>query len=245
MKLLRIFLVAILVCVQFSNVFAQMSGGFEGSRQNIINLNQMIGLPTDALGKDAYIDVEGSPYLYSFFTKCFIEFNDGKMFIGPMVRFNVTNQKLHYQGANDVELVLQDGVIKRFSFFIPSGKDSINYIFGCGYPAISTNSIYTFYQEYNVGTASLLRFINKTVVERKTSANINPYKEFSEASTYYVYNARYKKIEKWRKGKEFLLEMLFDKQDVVNRFMNDNKLSSKSPEEAIKVIQFYNNLKAE
>lgn len=240
-----IFLLSVLICFSFSNLFSQMSGGFEGSRQNIINLNQMIGLPTDALGKDPYVDVEGSPFFYSFFTDCFMQLNDGKSYIGPKVRFNVTNQKLHYQGANDVELVLQDGVVKRFMFTIPSGKDSINYVFGCGYPAISANTFYTFYQEYNVGTATLLRFINKTVVERKTSANINPYKEFSEISIYYIYNNRYKKIEKWRKGKEFILEMLFDKQDLVNRFMNDNKLSSKSPEEVIKIIQFYNDLKTE
>lgn len=240
-----IFFLAALILLSCSNLLAQMSGGFDGSRQNIVNLNQMIGLPADALGKDPYIDVEGSPFLYSFFTNSFLEFNDGKWFIGPKVRFNVTNQKLHYQGANDAELVLQDGVIKRVSFFIPSGKDSINYVFGCGYPAISANSYYTFYQEYNMGTATLLRFINKTVVERKTSANINPYKEFSEVSVYYVYNSRYKKIEKWRKGKEFILEMLFDRQELVNQFMNDNKLSSKSPEEVIKIIQYYNNLKAE
>lgn len=190
MKLFSLYLITSFFCFSFSTVFSQISGGFEGSMQNIVNPNQMIGLANDALGKNAYTDVEGSSFLYSFFTNCFIKFNDGKWFIYSKVRFNVTNQKLYYQGANDDEFVLKDGVLKRFSFFIPSGKDSINYVFSCDYPAVSAKSFYTFYQEYNFGTATLLRFINKTVVERKTSANINPYKEFSEISIYYVYNSR-------------------------------------------------------
>ncbi len=228
-----------------SNILAQMSGGFDGSRQNIVNLNQMIGLPTDALGKDPYIDIEGTPFLYVFFTDCVIQFFDGKSFKGPKMKFNLTNQKFHYLGARDEEFVAQDGTIKRFSFVVPSGSDSISYTFGCGYPSVGINTFYTFYQEYNVGTATFLRFINKSVVERKTLATINPVKQFSEESSYFVYNAHYKKMERWRKGKEFLLEILFDRQELVNNYINKNNISCKSVQDVIKIIQFYNNLKAE
>ncbi len=245
MKRLIFLFLTIVFCFNSANVFSQMSGGFSGSIQNMINLNQMIGLPTDALGKDPYIDIKGSPFFYEFFSDCYIQLNNGESYIGPKIKFNLTNQKLHYQGANSQELVLQDGIIKRFNFNVPYRNESISYTFACGYPPIAGNTINTFYQEFNVGTATLLRFISKKVVEHKTTANINPFKEFMEVSTYYISNSRYNKFEKWRKGKDFILDFLSDKRGLVEKFIADNNLSCKSPEDIIIVVQYYNNLKAE
>jgi hypothetical protein len=226
------------------DAFSQMSGGFNGSKRlEMVNLDQMIGLAPSVLGKDPYANVEGTPFLYDFFSDCSIQFNDDKWFAGPKVRFNATTQKFHYLNSKNEELVPKDGLIKRFAFTVPDKKDSITYVFSCGYPDIGINTSSTYYQEYNTGTATVLRFISKSVVERKTLATVNPVKQFSETSVYYVFNSAQNKIEKWRKGKDFIIDFLSDKSVLVTKFINDNKLSCKSVEDVILVIQYYNNLK--
>lgn len=244
MKRLTLLSLTIVCCFFFSNTFSQMSGGFAGSKRlEMINIDQMIGLRTGVIGKDPYENVEGTPFLYDFFSDCALQFNDGKWFAGPKVRFNATNQKFHYLTANNEEFVSKDGLVKRFMFTVPFKNDSINYTFSCGYPEIGANTSFTYYQEYNTGTATVLRLITKSVVERKTLATVNPVKQFSEASVYYVFNSAQNRIEKWRKGKDFIVDFLSDKSVLIAKFIADNKLSCKSVEDVIMVIQYYNNLK--
>jgi hypothetical protein len=215
-------------------------GGFS-SGMTSFNLGQGFGTQFEISN---YKDIEGTPYFTDAFSDSYIMMNTGKSYIGPKIKLNLYTQKLHFLSKDNTELIAQDGVIKKVNFLIKSDSESLSYTFGCGYPPVGNNTALTFYQEFNSGNAVFLNFISKSIVERKTLATINPGKEFSETSTYYVYRNDQNKIEKWRKGKEFILDFLSDKRGLINTFINDNNLACKSPQDAIKIIQFYNNLMA-
>ncbi|MBS4063183.1 MAG: hypothetical protein KGZ74_01410, partial [Chitinophagaceae bacterium] len=71
---------------------------------------------------------------------------------------------------------------------------------------------------------------------------VDPVKAYEEKDTYYVYNSVTGKLIKWRKGKDFILDMLSDKATEVNKYIADNKLACKNPEDIIQIIQHYNTI---
>ena len=49
-------------------------------------------------------------------------------------------------------------------------------------------------------------------------------------------------MEKWARGKGFLLRMMADKKDLIETFIEKEKLKCNSVEDAEKVINYYNQL---
>lgn len=187
--------------------------------------------------------IKGSPFLSELFSdSCFAQLRDDKVYGGLRFRFNLETNKVHFQSKDKQEFVADNGVIKRFSLNVFDGKDLVEYTFGCGYPETPGTTPYTYFQEFNFGTAVFLNLMSKYVIERKTLATVDPQKEYDSKNTYYLYNGNTKKIVKWRKGKDFVLDMLSDKAIEVKKFIEENRLDCKSTDDVIRVIQYYNNL---
>jgi len=227
-----------------SNVLSAQIGFFNGLNTNQfqkINISNALtgGLPFTLEDNPL---IQGSPFLKDDFSDCLVQLRDDKFYSGIKLRFNLETNKVHYQDQNKKEMVALNGVIKRFYIKTLDGFDSVSYMFGCGYPESPGTTPYTYFQEYNFGQATFLRLITKTVVERKTLATVDPTKQYDEKNSYYIYNGVNKKLVKWRKGKDFILDMLGDKSVEVKKYIDENNLDCKSIEDAIRVIQFYNNL---
>lgn len=239
MRNFLMFLLLMLSCTSFAQI-----GFFNGMNTNQfqkINLENALtgGLPFRLEDNST---TQGSPFLLDDFNECLVQLRDEKVYSGIKIRFNLETNKIHYQDQKKNEMIADNGVIKRFHMKIFDGRDSIAYTFGCGYPESPGTSVYTYYQEYNYGKASFLRLITKSVVERKTLATVDPVKQYDEKDSYFVYNGNSKKLIKWKKGKDFILDMLADKAVEVNTFINQNKLDCKSTDDLIRVIQYYNSL---
>jgi hypothetical protein len=187
--------------------------------------------------------IEGTPFLYDFFSDCYLQLKDKKFYSSVKVRFNLVTNKLHFQNEKGQEIVAEDGNVLKFHFSVPiNDKEAESYTFGCGYPESPGTTAFTYFQEYNSGAAGFLRLVNKFVAERKTIATVDPVKAYEEKDTYYVYNSVTGKLIKWRKGKDFILDMLSDKATEVNKYIADNKLACKNPEDIIQIIQHYNTI---
>lgn len=236
-------LFTLILLFTYSSLFAQI-GFFNGLNTNQfqkLNIANALtgGLPFSL--EDNAI-VQGSPFLREEFTESFVQLRDDKFYSGIKLRFNLETNKVHYQDLNRKEMVALDGIIKRFYMKTFDGSDSVSYMFGCGYPESPGTTPYTYFQEYNFGKANFLRLVSKSVVERKTLATVDPVKQYDEKDSYYVYNGTSNKLIKWRKGKDFILDMLADKATEVMNFINEKKLGCKSTEDIILIIQYYNNL---
>jgi hypothetical protein len=234
----KYFLISILSFSFLQPVFSQ----FQGTPVlNHVPIGQLLagGLPFMVESNE---NVQGSPFLFDNFFDAFVQLRDEKIYSGIKVRFNLATNKIHYLDQNKKELVANDGVIKRLYIKVFDGVDSIAYTFGCGYPESPGTTVYTYFQEFNYGVASLLRLQTKSIVERKTLATVDPVKQYDEKDSYYVYNSNYKKLVKWKKGKDFILDFLPDKSVEVNSYINQNKLDCKSSDDVIRLIQYYNTL---
>lgn len=189
------------------------------------------------------INIKGSPFLSDMFSdSCFAQLRNEKVYGGLKLRFNLETNKVHFQDKEKKEFVADNGVIKRFSIKTFDGRDFVEYIFGCGYPESPGITPYTYFQEFNFGSAVFLNLMTKYIVERKTLATVDPQKQYDTKNTYYVYNSNSKKLVKWRKGKEFILDILADKATEVKKYIDENNIDCKSSEDIIRVLQFYNNL---
>ncbi len=187
--------------------------------------------------------VNGSPFLKDGFSdSSFAVLRDGKVYGGLKLRFNLETNKVHFQDKEKKEFVAGDGIIKRFSIPVNEGLDVVEHIFGCGYPPSPGTGYYTFFREYNFGSAVFLNLMTKYVIERKTLATLDPQKQYDSRNNYYVYNGNSKKLAKWVKGKEFILDLLADKAIEVKKFIDENKITCKTSEDVIRVIQYYNSL---
>lgn len=238
--LMKKWILSVFIAILFSKIsYSQIQGQTVYQR---VPLGQLLagGLPFTVEPNEK---IEGTPFLYEFFTDCYLQLKDKKFYNGVKVRFNLVTNKLHFQNEKGQEIVAEDGNVLKFHFSIPiNDKESESYTFGCGYPESPGTTSSTYFQEYNSGTAGFLRLVNKFLVERKTIATVDPVKTYEEKDTYYVFNSKNGKLTKWRKGKDFILDVLVDKADEINKYIAENKLGCKVPEDIIQIIQHYNTL---
>jgi hypothetical protein len=158
------------------------------------------------------------------------------------MRIDLFANKVHFLNSNKVELVVDDNDVNRV-IFLRQGVDTIaGFGFSCGYPAIGNNTPQTYYLEQNYGKARVLAYVKKEVTSSKMVTGLVPEKYFLEKKDYFVYSEKYNRMERLKKNKDFMLEILSDKWKDVNKFINDNKLKCKSIADFVKVFDYYNTL---
>jgi hypothetical protein len=201
------------------------------------NLGNLAGRPFEVR---QYDKIKGTPFYIDSFTHCFFTIGDGKTYKGIKMRLNLFSNELHFQGKDDVEFVADKGVVKKI-VFLQVVKDSVETsVFGCGYPPINNNSGITYYQELTAGKVIILKSTIKVLQGRQSLTSSPLDKEFVDNHTYYVY--RDGKIAKLYKGREYVLNMLSDKKEVMEQFLSNEKLKCNTTEDIQKAIAYYNQL---
>ncbi|MBI1781928.1 MAG: hypothetical protein HYR66_11250 [Sphingobacteriales bacterium] len=193
---------------------------------------------------ETYTEIKGTPYfLDSSFNSSVIYLKDGKRYSCDKMRIDLFANKIHFLDNNKVELVVDDNVVERVVFF-RQGVDTIaGFGFSCNYPVIGKNTAQTYYLEENYGKARVLVYLSKEVTYSKMVTGLFPEKYFLEKKEYFIYNENRLRMERLRKNKEFVLDILRDKQTEVSKFISDNNLKCKSVADIIKVFEYYNTLK--
>jgi len=153
---------------------------------------------------------------------------------------NLSTNNIHYLDKAGTELVAPKDIVRRVALF-QNETDSIPLAtFSNNYPAVDNNDQLTYYQELSAGHAFFLKLTRK-VVTRQQGLTVSPLsKQFSNHESLYVFAN--KKMEHWRKGTEFVLFMLNDKQKEVEQYIAQQNLKCKSPAEMQKIVDWYNKL---
>ncbi|RTL59216.1 MAG: hypothetical protein EKK37_13030 [Sphingobacteriales bacterium] len=252
MRVYKLILVLFVFIFLDSPLFAQIVSGdgpgnpnagptinFGGDRTTTIGIllgNRIFPLET-------YSEVMGTPYFLDSFMNCVLTTKKGQKFAYDKMRLNLYTNQIHYLDKNNTELVVDEGVITRV-VFLKKGVDTIaGFAFSNDYPSINKNSNSTYYLEMNSGKARILEQISKEVGYSSMVTGQVPKKEFKEHKEYFVFNENHSKMERWRKGKDFVIGFLNDKKEQVEKFINDNNLNCKSTDDVVKVFDYYNSLK--
>ena len=201
------------------------------------NLGNMIGRP---FLLDPYTNIKGTAYFTDSFSNCTIKIRNGQTYGGLKMRMNLFTNQLHFRNGDSAEMIAAKDAVERVTFLQEINKEVKSTSFSNGYPFIDNNDGLTYYEEIVSGKAMLLKLTHKVLVKEQKLTSSPLDQKFISSYTWYVFAN--KKIERLRKGEEFMLFMLEDQKEKINEFINKEKLKCKSAQEAEKVIIFYNSL---
>lgn len=185
------------------------------------------------------VEIKGSPFLPGEWAKAVVTLKDNRIFSGISMRLNCVNNSIHYLTSQKTEMVAPDGMIKEIVMVDSTGASPTEYRLASGFPEIGKNTAATFYERLVYGKAQLLKYTKKKLKEYKAYAGATE-KEYVSNEDYYVFINN--DIKEWEKGKEFLLEMLADKKEKVQEYINEQKLKCKSIDDVKLVLNYYNSL---
>jgi hypothetical protein len=183
-------------------------------------------------------DVAGSPFLVADWRYGTLVANSNRRYDSVRIRFNLYSQEVHFLNSSNQELALDKGYVREI--VLPDGKTGAGggMDFQNGFPAIDEQDINNFYEVLVQGKISLLLSIRKIIAQEKDEMSGEVRKEYKTYVDYYAYDG--KTMQRIKKDKTFIENLLADKREKIETFVTDNKFKLRSIDEIQKVIEFYN-----
>lgn len=186
--------------------------------------------------------IKGSPFYPESFSPSIIILKNGTGYTGVQTRMNLATNNVYFKTQDSAQLVAAKGIIKKLIIFQNMYSKSDSVIFSSGHPSIGNNDENTFYEELVSGKVDFLKLTTK-VLNSVQSLGASPLdKQYVDITDYYVSFGRNGIIEKWRKGKDFIIGFLIDKKNDVQKFIEGNHLKCRSEDDIKKIFQYYNSL---
>jgi hypothetical protein len=182
-------------------------------------------------------DVAGSPFYKDDWRVGALILMDNRRFDTVRARLNLQSGEVHVMITGN-EVALPKTYIKeilwpaRFSG-IP---DAVR--FQNGFPAVDAQDALSYYEVLCQGKMWLLHSIRKVIAQQKDELSGEVRKEYKTYEDYYAFDG--KTMQRIKKDKAFIENLLADKKDKVEAFLTENKLKLKSMDEIQRVIEFYN-----
>lgn len=188
-------------------------------------------------------EIDGSPFLTDTWLTGDITLKNSAKVSGIATRLNLATNELHIMktenGVNS-EIIVQKGSIDAVTIFEPSVSGLIARNFRIGFPSVDGFDENTFYEMVVSGQASLVKNLQKKVIEEKPFNSAVATKKFVEYENYYVFIGG--KMVRYKKGKEFVLQILADKKAEIESFLAEKKLKCRSENDCVKVLEYYNSI---
>jgi hypothetical protein len=185
-------------------------------------------------------EVTGSPFLANDWKNGTVVAASNRRYDSVKIRLNLFSQQVHFLNNSNLELALDKGYIREI--LLPDPKTGIpaRMDFQNGFPAVDEQGINNFYEVLVKGKISLLLSIRKIIAQEKDEMSGEVRKEYKTYEDYYAYDG--KTMQRIKKDKAFIENLLADRKDKVDTFITENKLKLRSFDEIQKVIEFYNAL---
>ena len=232
-KLLTILLVCLSVAVT-----AQVSFS-DGIAGRVVQAYDISGKPM--LDGKYDIDIKGSPFLNSDWSEADLVLRQGKEIKKVKANLNIESNELYLKDSTGKVLVIEDFIVTEITFTNRSVSTPEERIFRNGYPPVDKQSVNFFYEVLADGKIQLLKKLYKTIDVTKNELSGEVWKEFVENSSYYILSDN--GIENFKYQKEFVLDLLKDKQAAVDEYVKANKINFKKIPDVQKLLTYYNGLK--
>jgi len=197
----------------------------------------------DASGKsfvNPYRDVAGSPYLRDAWAPATLRLNGSAVVLGMRVRLDLKSQQWHFLDSGNVERLVPSGLVREVLLDDSSGGDVKTTVFRSGFPPVDNRKITDFYQVQSDGKVELLHSMFKAINIDKDEMAGSVQLEFLFYEDYYLFSQG--KMVRVKKDKSEVLNLMVDKKEKIQIFIDQNHLKLKSIDELKKVIDYYNTL---
>lgn len=187
-----------------------------------------------------YDGIAGSVYDQTEYQLAKITLKDGRVYNDVKARINLLEHEVNFIASNGQEGYLGKGMATELVYTVPKEFGQDLKVFQCGFPPIDNQNRISFYQILLNGKTSLLKSIYKTIQERNNDLSGERYKEFATyENTYLLKDGAMVRI---KKDKSSLLNLLQDKSQVLQQYINDQKLNLKNEADLIALVKYYNTL---
>src|SRR5260221_980747 len=212
-----------------------------GNMQTSFNLGQLMGNNVSfTVANDPH--VKGTPFFYDSYLPAVITLREGAMYNVSQMRLNLATNDLYFKKSDSTELIAGKGIVRRVTFYQNIKSMPVTTTFSSGYPAIDNHDENSFYQEMLSGKAMLLKVTTK-ILDNVHSITASPLdKQYIDVINYYVSFDNRRRIERWHKGKDFILQFFRDKKENIQKFIEKENLKCKTTDETKKIIEYYNSL---
>lgn len=186
------------------------------------------------------INVEGSPYFIDSFWYADVLLNDGKLFENVKMKIDLHNHEVHFITGDNKEIIAEQGFINEIILSDSVNGKRVFHHFKTGYPLIDQNNKNQFYQILSDGEIQLLRLTKKHIVQTQNVMTREIKSAYAQYDEYYVF--RQGEIKKLKKEKEFVLELLKDKQKNIEEHLKDKKMNFRNIAMLTSLFDYYNSL---
>jgi hypothetical protein len=185
-----------------------------------------------------YSSIVGDPFIYKEFTTGKLIMNTGEVFqldlrydiYSNQVQFKNNDEVFEVVNQDQLNLIIIDTVIFKYSNYLKSSDDETP--IGNSWFILKTS-----------GKCNLLVKKNIRIQDAqspKAYADAKPAEFIHLKDTYYLKLDDNSAVR--INGKKELLSILADKKDELNKFIESNKLETKSIDDLTKIVKFYNSL---
>ena len=192
------------------------------------------------LFENPYINIAGTPFLFDTWKYGILEINEKDVFSNVQLRLDLLGQQVHLKKTDGNEVIINPGAVKKITLFDSTGTVPALYFFECGFPSIDNQNANNFYQILCRGKIEFLKSQRKAVKEEKDSFSGEIKKEFASYEDYYFFDKN--KLQRLKRDKTSILNMMKDKNDNIESFVQANKISFKSIDDIKKLVDYYNSL---
>lgn len=186
------------------------------------------------------INVEGSPFFIDSFWQADVLLNDGKLFENIKMRIDIYNHEAHFISGDKKEIIADQGFINEILLSDSISGKRVFHHFKTGYPLIDQNNSNQFYQVLSDGEIQLLKLMKKQIVHTQNVMTREVKSAFVQYDEYYVF--RQGEIKKLKKEKEFVLELLKDKQKNIEEYLKNIKMNFRNISMLNSLFNYYNSL---
>lgn len=183
-------------------------------------------------------DIKGSPFLLEEWSDAGLKLINGAQMQHARMRLNIENNELNYLDSANRVIILNKGIIREIRFQIQGSKAADSLVFRNGYPGIDKMDTVTFYQVLEGGAMTFLRYTRKAVAVEKNDLSGEVTKEFVTYTDYYIYfNGSIKPL---KRNKQYFLEMMGNKKDIMESYISDKSINFKNIESLQQLIVQFN-----
>ena len=187
-----------------------------------------------------YEGVEGHPFFIENFRSSTIRLVSGAVFNNITARLDLCKQIIQIKLHGDTVKTILPGNITEIIFYDTVQSLPCSYTFQSGYPEVDNLKKDNYYQVLSDGNVTLLKSAIKKINKTKNEMSGEISSQFDMYEDYYLY-VKYE-MKRVKKDKAYLLNLLGDKKNKLEAYIRDRKLSFKSMDSIIKLIEYYNSL---
>jgi len=181
----------------------------------------------------------GSPYFDENYKYADIFLSKTRKFTSVKTRIDLETQSVQFI-SEGVEGMLQPGWVKEVSYADTTSDGILFYKFRTGYPPFENKTAQQFYIVMADGNCSMLRAVEKRVINRKNAITGDVVKDYETYDNFYLFVKG--EMKRLKRDREYIMAELADRKVQVDEFVDKNRINFRNTDQVAKLINYYNTL---